>query len=356
MKKFVIWAIVLIIAAGAGLILAKYYSKNTQQPLPEQSENKAQSKQIKPWVEVVRPAVYVLNDDGSEAYELQTGDEIDPGMKLKTNENGLANIYFPNGSVARLDVNTQIIINEASYNDENQTMVVKIMLGIGRVWSKIFSLATPQSSWEVDTTNAVATVRGTAFGVEYENNNTNVVGSENEVAVSFIDPTTRKIIEGKQELISPDKVLAINDITIGKVLKGESISLPPIIMAAPNPVLSSEWVTRFQEADRLLEGKLTPINPSVKYIRPQTIKNVIQGLETTEQAIIESSGTTSDITSSSDSSTSSVSPTGATMQPSSQTTTTTTLKLNAATLVQPTTLNLLGQTVTTSAAASQPVR
>lgn len=351
MKKFFIWAIVLIIAACAGLILAKYYSKNSQQPpSQQQTENKAENKQIKPWVEVVRPAVYVLNSDDSEAYQLQTGDEVDPGVKLKTNENGLANIYFPNGSVARMDINTQITINEASYNDENQTMVVKIMLGIGRVWSKIFSLATPESSWEVDTTNAVATVRGTAFGVEYENNNTNVVGSQNEVMVSFIDPTTGNIIAGKQELISTNKVLAVNDITISKVLKGESITLPPIIMAAPNPIFSSEWVTRFQEADRLLEGKLTPISPSVKYIRPQTIKNVIQGTETAEQAAAESSNTPAGTTTSTDSGATNISPTGATMLPSTQTTTsstTTTMKLNTTKLTAPTTINLLNQTPTT---------
>jgi len=298
----------------------------------------------------VRPAVYVLNSDDSEAYQLQTGDEIDPGVKLKTNENGLANIYFPNGSVARMDINTQITIEEASYNDENQTMVVKIMLGIGRVWSKIFSLATPESSWEVDTTNAVATVRGTAFGVEYEDNNTNVVGSQNEVMVSFIDPVTKKIIEGKQELISPRKLLAVNDITISKVLKGESITLPPTTMAAPHPIFTSEWVTRFQEADRLLEGKLTPINPSVKYVRPQAIKNVIQGNETAEQAAAESSSTLANTATSSDSGTTNVSPTGAAMLPSTETTTTqtpTTLKLNTTKLTAPTTINLLNQTPTT---------
>ena len=51
---------------------------------------------------------------------------------------------------------------------------------VGQAWSKIISLATPDSVWEVRTSTAVATVRGTAFGMGTDGNP--VIGSENKVA------------------------------------------------------------------------------------------------------------------------------------------------------------------------------
>jgi hypothetical protein len=351
-KKIFLGIFVFVLVLAAGLIAAYFYTNNRVTTISNKTVQQIES-QAKPWIEVVRPAVSLLNEDGSEAYQLQTGDEVEVGARIKTNENGLANIYFPNGSVARMDINTEITISDASYNAENQTMVVKIMLGVGRVWSKIFKLATPESSWQVDTTNAVATVRGTAFGVEYENGNTSIVGSENEVAVSFIDPSSRQIINDKHELISPDKVLAINETVIGKVLRGENISLPPIIMAAPNPVLSSEWVKRFKEADALLDRKFLPIRPKINLIRPSALKEVLQGEKTAEQvqtdvlpAATAAPAASADTATSDQTATTTQSPTGAVMQPSGTASSTNTVAPVRSTtiLTKPASINLLNQT------------
>ena len=178
-----------------------------------------------PWVEVLKPGVF------SAARELKTGDELRTPATIKTNSTGLANIYFPDGSVARLDSNTELVLEEGSYDGADKTLRVKMLLSVGRVWSKILELATPRSSWEVKTANAVATVRGTAFGVEYISGKTTVVGSEHSVAVANLDQNTSTILLESQVMTVADGVVEVR----------------------AKKSLEAEWVERFESADGKVE-------------------------------------------------------------------------------------------------------
>ena len=53
------------------------------------------------------------------------------------------------------------------FEEKTNKLNVRLNLLWGRVWSKVITVLTPESAWEVKTTSAVAVVRGTAFGVEY---------------------------------------------------------------------------------------------------------------------------------------------------------------------------------------------
>jgi len=173
-----------------------------------------------PWVEVLKPGVF------SAARELKTGDELRTPATIKTNSTGLANIYFPDGSVARLDSNTELVLEEGSYDGADKTLRVKML-----------ELATPRSSWEVKTANAVATVRGTAFGVEYISGKTTVVGSEHSVAVANLDQNTSTILLESQVMTVADGVVEVR----------------------AKKSLEAEWVERFESADGKVEVEgLTP--------------------------------------------------------------------------------------------------
>src|SRR3989344_3454966 len=108
--------------------------------------------QAKPWIEVLKPGFSEISFGGAKTIrQLKTGDELQAPTIIKTNNVGLADIYFPNGSVARLDSDTELVLEQGSYSGKDKTLRVKILLSAGRVWSKIFELATPQSLWEVRT-------------------------------------------------------------------------------------------------------------------------------------------------------------------------------------------------------------
>ncbi len=224
----------------------------------------------RPWIEVVAPSVFELADgQGSELRELQTGDELDEGMAIKTGEVGLANIYFPDGSVARLDSKTTIILESGRY--DSGSLAVRINLLWGNVWSKIIALATPESYWEVTTSTAVATVRGTAFGVEYrEEGKTGIVGYENKVEVRMVDPETKEIMKEVSMIVEPEKFLEVRKEAVlemkSHLAKGEAEAAKAImeVRQASKEVMERDWVKRAVEADQKLEAKLNELKEKIQ--------------------------------------------------------------------------------------------
>jgi hypothetical protein len=59
-------------------------------------------------------------------------------------------------------------MSELSFNKETENKNVKVNLSVGKLWAKVKKLATPDSSVEVQTSNAVAGVRGTVYRVNVE--------------------------------------------------------------------------------------------------------------------------------------------------------------------------------------------
>ena len=82
-----------------------------------------------PWIEVVSPGVFNLaGNEGGIGKKLATGDELYAGEIVMTDNSGLANIYFPDGSVARLDFNSRLALEEAKFDVENEKLVVRFNL------------------------------------------------------------------------------------------------------------------------------------------------------------------------------------------------------------------------------------
>lgn len=236
--------------------------------------------EIKPWLEVVSPTVFETDKETQKISlrELKTGDELLEGTAIKVEKNGLANIHFGDGSVARLDSETKIILESGKYNKQKDSLAVRVNLVWGRVWSKIIGLATPDSVWEVKTSNAVATVRGTAFGAEYiEEGKSSFVGYENKISVKIIDPDTKEVIKGAEMIVEPNKFLEIKKEAVQEIkvylASGGKISVGPTaitteigkpIMAvkeAPAEMFKQDWVLRGIEEDKKLDEKKEEIQP-----------------------------------------------------------------------------------------------
>ena len=240
-----------------------------------QKNNEANAS-TRPWIDIIASKAFLLNTkDGTEIRELGTGDELFPNMRVKTDATGLAEIHFADGSVARIDSNTELVLEGGSYNSEKQSLVVRINLLLGRVWSKVVGLTTPESAWEVKTTNAVATVRGTAFGMEFTDGVSSVIGSENQVAVVPIDPDTKTQIKDAEVLIDPEKFIEISApkikkikerLALGRVKKEAAAvvsSAGDLLIAAekvPARFAKKAWVDRGQKADKELEHSVKELN------------------------------------------------------------------------------------------------
>jgi hypothetical protein len=170
-----------------------------------------------------------------------------------------------------LDFKTTIILESGKYDGKSESLTVRINLLWGNVWSKIIALTTPESSWEVTTSTAVATVRGTAFGVEYrEEGKASIVGYENKVEVKVVDPETKKVMEEVSMVVEPEKFLEVRkDVVLdmkSHIARGEAEAAKAVmeVKQVSKEVLEKDWLKRALEADEKLETKLKELKEKAR--------------------------------------------------------------------------------------------
>ena len=140
--------------------------------------------------------------DSGAGYNTVTGEVIlSLNDKVKTLD-GTATITLYETIITELEPNTEVSISTLAENN------VKINQNSGSTWSK-FTTITGIDSYEVETPTTVATVRGTAFGVNVEEDavlvgegNVNVEKGGRVVSLNQFE----KLIEsGKTRLTAADK-------------------------------------------------------------------------------------------------------------------------------------------------------
>jgi len=111
----------------------------------------------------------------------QDGDMMETGDVIKTAANSSAVLYLSDGSVAHLDPNSslQLLPNSEAINNAQKNLVTKIRMKLfeGNVWNKVVRLA-EKSEFNVETTNAIAGVRGTEFGIDANKNQLTIYSGE----------------------------------------------------------------------------------------------------------------------------------------------------------------------------------
>lgn len=271
MKKAIIFIVVslFIIAILVGVSLSN--NKNNGQNTSDNTQ--INSEQSLPWIEVVVGKIFELEVDMVTVKgEFATGDSVLEGMVLKSDLLGKAVIHYPEGSELRLEKETIIKIEKGSFDTQNDSLKVRVELVVGRVWSKIIELATPDSEWEVKTANAVATVRGTAFGMESDKKKkTKIIGSENNVQIG-IRNAKNNISEKTDLMVVKDKVVEITDEAAGKLLSlkksGEEIisssTLRQFITERSTSVsdLQDGWIKDAQSKDDLIRQRVDTLKRS----------------------------------------------------------------------------------------------
>lgn len=112
-----------------------------------------------PTLEIFESPVEVKTPDSSTFVEAKNKMIIKEGTEIQTGATGRAQVVFPAGTVTRIDNNGRIKITKAEDGPEN--IVITILKG--RVWSRIKKLL-GNESYSTETSNLVATVRGTSYG------------------------------------------------------------------------------------------------------------------------------------------------------------------------------------------------
>jgi hypothetical protein len=213
----------------------------------------------KPWIVITNPEVFVLYPDGSVMKKLTNGESLDYPLTLSVSKEGKASVHFLDGSVLRLDSGTKVTLNEAVYDKDSGNISVKVSLALGKVWSKVIELTTPESVWEVRTSNAVATVRGTAFGMGTDGNKSRMLGSEHRVAVKPIDPKTGKEVGREAVILDEGKLLEWNNDDIELFKTDKKVIVAADIKASATVAGTSidkdrEWINENESEDKKVQA------------------------------------------------------------------------------------------------------
>jgi prepilin-type N-terminal cleavage/methylation domain-containing protein len=104
---------------------------------------------------------------------------IRPGQMIETGDGSTVVIYFSDGSITYLQVNTKLRFlpnSNVEQNDEDGIITkIRLKLFSGEIWNKVARLA-EESEFDVETTSAIAGVRGTEWGIDADDNITVLSG------------------------------------------------------------------------------------------------------------------------------------------------------------------------------------
>lgn len=123
---------------------------------PEEGSTTASARVLEPKVEKQAPTAAGFSGVAS-------GDVLTEGTQVRTDEGGMAELAFDDGSVARLGANTIFTIDKLDAKVGSRQ--IEGNLEVGETWHKVSKLSGSENRYEVDTAVAVAAVRGTSFAV-----------------------------------------------------------------------------------------------------------------------------------------------------------------------------------------------
>ena len=151
-------------------------------------------------VAVAEGQAFLLPKGGLEWVAVGVPTPVSPGDRVRTGENSSAVMVFFDQSTARLDADTEVEVEALEVDGENFTnQRVNLAVVAGRVWSRIVKFLDADSSYTVETSTLVATVRGTAFLTDVrEEENHRVFVLENKLGVSLVRPS--QILGGPRTL------------------------------------------------------------------------------------------------------------------------------------------------------------
>lgn len=136
-------------------------------------------------VAILNAAVEKLVDEAFTA--ASNGDPLGEGDQVRTDDEGLAQLDYADGSLARIGPNTELTIVALAGTTEAVDAAVE--LSTGRVWSKVQSVTESDGRFEIDTPVGTAAVRGTQFDTQCDEAACTFTVLEGVIEVELLDGT-----------------------------------------------------------------------------------------------------------------------------------------------------------------------
>ena len=109
--------------------------------------------------------VLLQSNNGSDFLPIQEGDVVTEGDVIKTEGNSGATISYFGVAESEIDEDSEMVIVQAELIDESDSPLINLQLNAGRTWSRVMQILDINGEFSVETSDVVATVRGTSFDV-----------------------------------------------------------------------------------------------------------------------------------------------------------------------------------------------
>lgn len=185
------------------IILGVWLLGNKKEP---QKSTETNSTEQPVTVSPLEPTVSITEATSTTFSEIKEAVKTNVGSKIKTGSSGRALIESSSAHQTLIDYNTEITITDDSKSEKK----TKIALVSGAVWARLGKVFDSGEYYEVKTSNAVATVRGTSFGVWYLNGVTTIAVTEGSIFLSAIDPKTGQIIPNSEVVVKAGEKATVN--------------------------------------------------------------------------------------------------------------------------------------------------
>lgn len=160
-RSKIAWLVVIILVC-LGLIYWFFWSLGNLQASPEQ----------KLQLVIEKGTASVLKPGSQTKVQASNGMKLEPGDEVTTDNGSSASIVAFDRAVTRLDENSSLTITEASLN--GASFVERWKLGAGRAWSRVLRLMDLESAYEGQSSQVIATVRGTSFLITADQSKVNI--------------------------------------------------------------------------------------------------------------------------------------------------------------------------------------
>ena len=190
--------------------------------------------------------------DGESWEEIESEAVVEMGAWLLTGEETRAAVVFADGSVMKLDSQTQVQIRNVEF--DGQKLSADVFQLFGNTWHRVRKLLDAHNDYSVETPTTVATVRGTVFSVGVEQGLTEVVVVESQVEVGLIDddlPEDKRWFASK--LLLPGEVMQVDEKVVekGKSIGVEAMVVRPVSESLRHKAWMVENVVEDENLDKV---------------------------------------------------------------------------------------------------------
>lgn len=203
MKSYITIGIILVCILAIIFGFWKFNKKPELKPVVTESTQIEENIAVTP----LQPTVSITKATTTDFIEIKNQTKTSVGSKIKTGSSGRALIESSSLHQTLVDYNSEITVSDDSKNEKK----TKIALVGGAVWARLSKVFDSGEYYEIKTGNAVATVRGTSFGVWYRNNFTTVIVTEGSIFLSSIDRNTGEIIKGTETVVEAGKKASVDE-------------------------------------------------------------------------------------------------------------------------------------------------